>query len=258
MKKTIKPFINRAGTKIKIIQKILDSIPCHKTFIDLFVGGGSVFLNHQSTKNVTIIINDIEEDIINVYQLLKKKTFLKPLPLSLLEKQVFYSKTPINDEEQLQKYILKYNNTFSSMGRGKIFKNTDHINKIKNIELYHNLLENVKIYNEDYKTIIKKYDFIDSFFFIDPPYENSYKHKIYKMSNEFNYEELNEILLNIKGKFLLTLNDSPTIRNIFKNFFFIENLVKSPSQNNAICKNDRPELIITNYKNLYKKYNQYI
>lgn len=254
MKKNIKPFINRPGTKIRIIKKILDCIPsrAYNFFIDLFVGGGSVFLNRQSNKNETIIINDIEEDIINVFQLLKKKTLLKPLPPSLLEKQVFYSTTPSNDEEQLQKYILKYNNTYSSMGKGRIFQNTNHINKIKNIELYHNLLENVKIYNEDYKTIIKKYDSIDSFFFIDPPYENSYKHKIYKMSNEFNYEELNEILLNIKGKFLLTINDSPTIRNIFKNFFFIENLVKSASVNTDIGKYDRAELIITNYKKKQK------
>ena len=51
-------------------------------------------------------------------------------------------------------------------------------------------------------------------FYLDPPYESS---KGLYTKSDFNYEELNRYKLsNAKGKIVLFLNDSPIIRNIFK------------------------------------------
>ena len=88
-----------------------------------------------------------------------------------------------------------------------------------------------------------KYDSPDTFFFIDPPYENTNK-SFYK-DIDMNYDELSFILQNLKGKFLLTINDSPNIRKIFRQFKIKKINVQSfwQSDNPKI----RKELFIMNY-----------
>ena len=52
-----------------------------------------------------------------------------------------------------------------------------------------------------------------AFFYLDPPYEES---KDYP--NAVNPIDVYNAVKKIKGKFMLSYNDSPLIRNIFKNY----------------------------------------
>ena len=99
-----------------------------------------------------------------------------------------------------------------------------------------------------YQLTIKKlyYDSHNSFFFLDPPYENS--DKLY-YEDSIDYEEMSIMLSNIDGKFMLTINDSPRIRNIFNNFN-IRKIQVPPGGSHTKLKiggKFRNELIITNY-----------
>ena len=83
------------------------------------------------------------------------------------------------------------------------------------------------------------------FFFIDPPYEES--KGLYKAFT-FDFEELRDVLSKIKGSFMLTLNDSPNIRNIFREFNIKSVVVPAGSKKfGDIGAKDRKELIIMNY-----------
>ena len=62
-----------------------------------------------------------------------------------------------------------------------------------------------------------------------------------------NYNDLRDILVNLKGYFMLTLNDSKAIRDIFKMFNIKSINVKSHG-NSGIGESDRKEVIIMNYK----------
>ena len=83
------------------------------------------------------------------------------------------------------------------------------------------------------------------FFFIDPPYENT--DKTFYNESQFDYEKLAYILKNIKGLFLLTLNDTKNIRNIFKDFIIKKINVKSQGWRNNNKHIVRKELFIMNY-----------
>ena len=83
------------------------------------------------------------------------------------------------------------------------------------------------------------------FFFLDPPYEDS--KTLYK-NGVIDYEEMNNLLSNIQGYFMLTINDSPNIRKIFSNFNTKTIVVKSKNKNKNIGNTDRNELIIMNYR----------
>ena len=61
-----------------------------------------------------------------------------------------------------------------------------------------------------------KYDSPNSFFYIDPPYEGSDKE--HYENSYIDYEELKDYLDRLRGKFLLSINDSPYIRKLFKDY----------------------------------------
>lgn len=85
----------------------------------------------------------------------------------------------------------------------------------------HLRLNQVQIENLDYQAIISRYDRSHSFFYIDPPYWNSENYYGKGMFSKADFHTLASQLAAIKGKFLLSLNDTPEIRAIF-NAFTIE------------------------------------
>jgi DNA adenine methylase len=105
------------------------------------------------------------------------------------------------------------------------------------------MLQGVKITNKNYVNIILKYDSPETFFFIDPPYENTNKN--FYSDIGMNYDELSSILQNIKGKFLLTINDSPNTQKIFKPFKIKKINVQSTWHSEK--GHTRKELFIMNY-----------
>lgn len=99
----------------------------------------------------------------------------------------------------------------------------------------------MKIYNKDYKYIIEKFDSKNALFYIDPPYLN--KEHLYD-NLSVNPIELNSILINVKGKFILSYNNNEIIKKIFKNFKIIEIEVPYTSTNK---KKNNKELLIMNF-----------
>ena len=109
---------------------------------------------------------------------------------------------------------------------------------------YHDRLQNTKLLNIDFEIVINKYDSPTTFFFLDPPYEsevkNDYKDYVTPL-------DVYNAIKNIKGYFLLTYNDSPAVREIFKNYYIKKhNVFYTRTQH--IADRYKSELIITNYK----------
>lgn len=70
---SIKPIIKWVGGKTQLMQDILDLIPPQiDCFVDLFVGGGSVFMSVLATRKVShLIINDTNRVLIELYKHIK-------------------------------------------------------------------------------------------------------------------------------------------------------------------------------------------
>jgi len=113
-----------------------------------------------------------------------------------------------------------------------------------NIDLYNQVKDkykNVDYFNIDYKEIILKYDDINTFFYLDPPYfHNEHYYENHTFLKKKNHKELAEILKNIKGRFLLSYQDRPLMRKLYDGYNFYKY-----TGTNFILK---PEIAITNYK----------
>lgn len=106
--------------------------------------------------------------------------------------------------------------------------------------------ENVVIENQDFETLIKHYDRPTTFTYCDPPYFTSE----YVYDCGFTWEDhlrLYHALAGMKGKFLLSYNDCPEIRELYKEYnFFDFKRVHSMAQKYEAGK-EFPELLIANY-----------
>jgi DNA adenine methylase len=81
--------------------------------------------------------------------------------------------------------------------------------------------------------------------YLDPPYEGSDESGIYQEKG-FKIENMAKRLRGFKGKFMVSMNDSANVRNLFKGFKIRGVTVQSVS-NQPNQKKTRREVIITNY-----------
>ena len=160
------------------------------------------------------------------------------------ELQRFYDRTPQTKEDKLTHLVIKTCNTFGSTGRGDIYKPSNPYNKLKNIQEYKDRMKNTTILSQDYKAVLKTYDSSNTLFYLDPPYEKS--DELYKNTG-MDYEAMNSLLGSIKGKFILSINDSSNIRSIFKGFKMKRITVKTQGNKGIGTGADRTELLIMNY-----------
>lgn len=114
-----------------------------------------------------------------------------------------------------------------------------------------NRMANVVVENQDFETLIKHYDRPDAFFYADPPYFST--EDMYAVGfNLDDHVRLRDTLKNIKGKFLLSYNDCPEIRELYNGFSLFDfSRTHSMTQRYEAGKEFK-ELLIGNY-DLYER-----
>lgn len=114
-----------------------------------------------------------------------------------------------------------------------------------------NRMANVVVENQDFETLINHYDRPDAFFYADPPYFST--EDMYAVGfNLDDHVRLKNTLKNIKGKFLLSYNDCPEIRELYSGFSLFDfSRTHSMAQRYEAGKEFK-ELLIGNY-DLYER-----
>lgn len=75
-------------------------------------------------------------------------------------------------------------------------------------------LKKVIIEHKDFENLIRVYDRPGALFFMDPPYFSAEKYYAERFTHD-DHIRLFRALSNIKGKFILTYNDTPFIRELY-------------------------------------------
>ena len=201
----MKPLYMWAGGKNKVIKHYLPYLPTDFTdYYEPFMGGGAMFIyvmtNYQP-KNV--YINDINSDVMNIYQSIKNDydIFLKRLieleskyiPLQKDDRKKLYyeirqehaydyEKWSKSEEAATLYFLMKtgfngiYQLNKNTNGRygtpsGLLNQKTEIFDR-KVLSWWKKALENVTITSTDWKNAVK--DNPDAFYFFDPPYRDSF------------------------------------------------------------------------------------
>jgi DNA adenine methylase len=251
----LQQMIARVGGKSKIANKIIDLMPPHDTYVEPFVGGGSVYFRKPLV--ATTVINDKDKDIIDIYRdmrdvgLSTKKMVLAPSRHAferLLKQKKFKSK-----RERLYRNL--YLSKFSYSGNRKSYwgekedkrkAGMRHGEVIKrNAERYIAKFKKTHILNEDFRNVIRKYDSPKTLFYLDPPYSEQDKGWGYDEGGTLTPTDIENALRNIKGKFILSYDNSPLVREAFKNYHIkrIKTIYELSGE-----RQEKTELLISNFK----------
>ena len=107
-------------------------------------------------------------------------------------------------------------------------------------------LANVVIENQDFETLIHHYDRPETFFYLDPPYFST--EDMYAVEFAWaDHVRLHDVAKGMQGRFLLSYNDCPEIRELYEGFpVFDFTRVHSMAQRYEAGKEFK-ELLIGNY-----------
>lgn len=260
---TIKPFVKWAGGKSQLLPEIRKKYPkTIKKYCEPFVGGGAVLLDILANfQPEEILINDINEELINVYKQVRDNSDSLIFQLRkiqeifwnadienrksiYLEKRACFNNIIMNGDIQseLEKAVLFiflnktcFNGLYRVNSKGIYNVPMGSYKKPvicdeESLQFISGLLQNVEIRCGDYSQC---YDFIDdsTFVYIDPPYRplsetssfNSYTK--YKFGDEQQIElgKFIEEISNIGAKFVASNSDP---KNIDKNDDFFDIIYK--------------------------------
>ncbi len=253
--KPLKQIVSRTGGKRLLKNRIIDNIPPHEVYVEPFVGSGAVFFGRKLRPPVEVI-NDLDKDIYHIFKdsqavgdKIKDKKFIPTREkYHRLVRQTKFR----NPVERLYRNIYISRNSFGGSRRSYIGDKSAAgpkyqkgiIDKWQNSQ-YKDRLKGVKIYNQDFKKILKRWDSPESFFYLDPPYSRAEKNKDY-IEVGVTINEVYDAVKDLKGKFILSYDDVPEARKIFKDFN-IKKVSTSYADGRGGTKMAVCELLISNY-----------
>lgn len=175
--------INYMGSKYKLLDRLIPLFPKTKTFVDLFTGGGSVYMNINHLYE-NVIANEYINGVYQIHKNLNDKAFVQEaINQSVITKdsQENYLKLRdsyniYNEPEKLLALIwscnsnmMRFNNKFEfnqTWGQRCFNKNTQK----KLDKFYEKDFSNVTFINLSFEKVILNRD---SFLYFDPPYSNT-------------------------------------------------------------------------------------
>jgi len=232
------------GGKSKLKLRLIEMFPKdYDTFVEPFVGAGNIFYSTPKVENE--IINDKDKDMYIIHKGLQQNADYidKNIPREKSRSRFEKSK----DKSDAINTIYKYKTSFFTDGKSYNIGN-DGKKITTDFTVYGPRLKGVKILNQDFSTVIKKYDSAKTFFYLDPPYESSTgKEGVSDYKDFVSPNDVYKSLQGLKGKFMLSYNDSANIRKIFGKYNIRK--IKTKYAGVGMEGGVRPvtELIITNY-----------
>lgn len=207
---------------------IIDTIP-HRAYIEPFVGMGGVFLRRTRPAPVEVI-NDLSGDVANLFRIVRRhyRPFIDELELLFASREEFdrlrrVDPTTLTDIDRAVRFLYLQRLTFGGKVASRVFgvdragpSRFNHAKLRADLRLLSGRLAPVKIEQLDYAELIRRYDAPDALFYLDPPYDETTGYGI--PFGRDRYVAMAEQLDGIAGSFVLSINNTPFVRETFARF----------------------------------------
>jgi len=244
------------GGKNRIAKHIIALFPDHTTYVELFSGGAQVFFHKEASK--VEVLNDLDFDIVNLFRVCQHhyEEFIRYLHYCLISRRwykLFTAENPesLTDIQRAGRFFFLQKNSFG----GLVVKRNYHYTVVQRpnynpkripeiIKAAHERLQGAQIESLPYEQVIARYDRPTTLFYFDPPY---WQRKLYNFNfSDDDFVDLERRLHGIKGRFVLSLDDHPAVRNLFGGWNIRPIELAYSGQRKAGIR--YRELIITNFK----------
>jgi len=255
------------GGKSRAVEKIAALVSPFQEFREPFVGGGSIFFClRQKFPGRKFWINDKYDELVNFWQQTQTNS-------EEVVEQIRQWKREFSDGKTLFYFLRENKEKFGGIKKAAAFFVFNRItfsgtteaggfslqafekrftnSSIERLEKISPLLQNVKITDSDYETVILSKG-EDVFLFLDPPYFSATNSALYgkngNLHKNFDHERFAETMKNCPHRWLLTYDDSPFVRDLFS-FAFVSdwNLTYGMRNQTPTSNQKGDELFISNY-----------
>lgn len=229
----VRPAAPYIGGKRMLAQRLVALIneTPHTAYAEAFVGMGGVFFRRDRRPKAEII-NDWSDDVSNLFRILQHHyvAFMDMLRFQLttrsnFERLLALEPASLTDLQRAARFIYVQKTAFGgkvasrhfgvNLGTGARFD----VTKLGPVlEAIHERLSGVVVERKPWREFVERYDRPGVLFYLDPPYfgnEGDYGAGLFSRDQ---FAEMAEVLAGLKGRFILSINDRPEVREIFAAF----------------------------------------
>ncbi|WDF71457.1 DNA adenine methylase [Novosphingobium sp. KACC 22771] len=256
----VRPVAPYIGGKRNLSRRLVERIGAvpHETYAEVFVGMGGVFFRRDQRPK-SEVINDWSEDVSTFFRVLQRhyQPFMDMLRWQItsragFEKLAALAPASLTDLERSARFLFLQRLAFGGKIRGRSFgvavarsSSFDMTKLAPMIEAVHERLSGVVIERLDWSAFVARYDRPGTLFYLDPPYFGSERDYGDGMFARSEFERMADQLRQIKGRFILSLNDHPMVRETFAGFDF-EGVGVRYTVGGAAAAQEAREVIISN------------
>jgi len=229
----VSPAAGYQGGKKNLARRIcaiIDRTP-HDGYAEPFVGMGGIFLR-RSTRPKAEVINDLSGDVANFFRVLQEHYpyFIDMLRWRLASRNEFERLRDLpagrlTDLQRAARFLYLQRLTFGGKVRGRNFGvpspggarfNVSRLEPM--LADIHERLAGVVIEQLPFDQFIPRYDRPGMLFYLDPPYfgcEGDYGAGTFSRGD---FTTIAEMMARARGQFIVSINDTPEVREIFAAF----------------------------------------
>jgi DNA adenine methylase len=232
-----RPVAGYIGGKRRLAARLCELIATvpHVTYAEPFVGMGGVFFRRRQAPKAEVI-NDRNGEVVNLFRILQRHypQFMETLRFQITSRREFErlkasDPATLTDLERAGRFLYLQRTAFGGKVAGQNFGvspaegagfNLTRLAPL--LEDVHERLAGVTIENLDWLAFIDRYDRPGTLFYLDPPYHGSEGDYGRGLFGRDQFEAMAERLRRLQGRFIVSINDVPEIRETFAGFRFDE------------------------------------
>lgn len=211
------------GGKSHLAPWIVDHIPDHECYVEVFGGSAAVLLGKAESR--IEVYNDTDEDVVHFFRTFRDHTdelvkFLKQTPYAKdihdeWARLYYNGYRPVDDVERAGRWFYLRFSQFAAKYSGKSgFRSmkqrspAQQLGKVRDrLDAFAERFDQVQIENRDFAEIFDRFDGPDTVFYCDPPYVEEgdalYRH------GAFDHDRFVAALDELEGDWLVSYTDVP-------------------------------------------------
>ncbi len=228
----VRPAAAYVGGKRNLASRLvslIETVP-HTLYAEPFVGMGGVFLRRRSRPRAEVI-NDLSREVSNFFRILQVHyvAFLDMLRFQITTRAEFERLSAVDPEtltdlQRAARFLYLQRTAFGGKVVGRNFgmdraaASFDVTKLGPLLEDLHTRLAGVTIERLPFDAFIRRYDSPTSLIYADPPYWGSEDYYGAELFSRADFVRLRDSLAAMKGRWILSINDVPEIRELFADF----------------------------------------
>lgn len=229
----VRPPAGYIGGKRRLAARLVERIAAvpHRTYCEPFVGMGGVFFRRMAAPPAEVI-NDRNGEVANLFRILQRHyvPFIEMLRYQITSRREFErlkasDPATLTDLERAARFLYLQRLAFGGKVAGQSFgvdpRSAAGFNLTRlepQLAEVHERLAGVTIECLDWLAFLDRYDRDETLFYLDPPYHGSEGDYGRELFSRDQFEAMALRLARLRGRWILSINDVPEIRELFAGF----------------------------------------